>query len=113
MPITACNQGTLNMARTPRKVLSPQEATIAKAARAVTKKANFVKIAQKRTTKAIKAISLLENLANRGSYTYTYKQSARVVAALQLAVESVARKLADTVSKAEAVGFEFEEGDAE
>jgi len=84
---------------------------MAKAARAQAKKTQFVKIAQKRTTKAIKSVSLLENLANRGSYSYNDKQAARIVAALQNAVERVAQKLSAPAAKGEAAGFQFEADD--
>jgi len=97
------------MARSPRKVLSPQESTMAKAGREQAKKANFVKIARKRVTKAIKAISLLENLSNRGSYSFTAKQAAQIVGALDKAVATVVSRFAATPEKQANTGFEFQD----
>lgn len=78
---------------------------MAKAARAQAKKANFVKIAQKRTTKAIKSISLLENLANRGSFTD--HQVEKMVGALYAACDAVNKKFLVVAETKQASDFEF------
>lgn len=65
---------------------SPQEKTMERSAQ---KSAKFKELAVKRTNKALKAISGIENLSNRNSYTYDDLQVKKITTALQAAVDAV------------------------
>lgn len=53
------------------------------------KRANFVRLAEKRVGKAIASISLIGNLANRGAYEYGEKEVSRILEALRAEVDGV------------------------
>lgn len=84
----------------PRVEKSEAEKAAAKAAKA----AKFVDLAKKRTSKAIKSISLLENLSGSG-YIYTQKQTQQIIAALDKAVGAVAKKFDKSVKTASEFDF--------
>ena len=44
---------------------------------------NFLRLAEPRTNKAIKAIQLVGNLFNRSNYTYSEEEAIRIVSALK------------------------------
>lgn len=73
-----------------------------KDARSALGKLRFVRIANKRIPKALKAVSGVANLAG-ASYTKTPEQVKAIIAALTAAVAEVERKLSGT--KAETGGF--------
>lgn len=52
---------------------------------------NFVRLAQRRVSKALTLLAHIERLANRRSYRYTDESAAKIVAALHKAVDSVER----------------------
>jgi hypothetical protein len=83
---------------------SAKSPTEKKLDRSAQKSANFVKLVQKRTSKALKAIDSVGNLSNRNSYTYTDDQVAKVFAALENAV-AVAKKRFDKTAPAAVAGF--------
>jgi predicted nucleotidyltransferase len=47
------------------------------------KRQNFVRLAEARTQRAMKAIRVIGNLSNRGSYNYTENDVREIVQALQ------------------------------
>jgi hypothetical protein len=48
---------------------------------------NFVRLAEKRVTKAIKDIKLIGNLSNKSNYSYTDEDIAKIYKALRKAVD--------------------------
>lgn len=83
---------------------SPQEQ---KVERSKAKSAKFLELASKRMTRALKAIEVIGNLANRNSYTYDDAQSNKMVAALAEAVKAVQQKFAAPAGKSGPSGFTF------
>ena len=59
-----------------------------------TPEAKFIRLAQKRMTRALAMIRYVGNLANRRQYTYTDGQSAKIVNTLIDAVATVKQKFA-------------------
>ena len=53
------------------------------------KNAKFIAFAEKRVEKALKSISLVGNLANRSTYSYTDEQVKKIVQALKSEVAEV------------------------
>lgn len=92
------------MAKSNKPVLSPQERTVE---RSKAKIANFMKLAPKRMTRALKGIEVVGNLANRNSYTYTTEQATQIVAALAEAVKSVGARFTATSDTKSEGGFKF------
>jgi len=66
----------------------------------------FVKLAKARTSRAIKTISLLQNLG-RGNYVYTEEQARQIIHALDKAVAGVATSFGPKGVKL-THGFDFE-----
>ena len=60
------------------------------------KQADFVKLANKRVPKALKAIALIGNLGGSG-YAHTAEQGDAIIAALNTAVQKVEKQLAGEV----------------
>ena len=54
--------------------------------------AHFVELANKRVPKALKALDLVGNLANRSNYTYTEEQVNQIKKALKDKVAEVCKK---------------------
>ena len=73
----------------------------------VDKAAKFTQLAQKRMTKALKAVSQLTNLSNRANYEYTEIQVQAMLDALDEALTGVQNAFAQK-DKAAPGGFEFE-----
>lgn len=59
------------------------------------KKAQFKKVAEARTDKALKAISLISNCASKQSYEYTAEQVSKIMAALRGEVDKVEKRFAN------------------
>lgn len=76
--------------------------------KAVDKAAKFKELAQKRMTKAIKAIGQLTNLANRNNYEYTDAQVQSMLDALDAQLTVVQEAFAQPEKGASVGGFEFE-----
>jgi hypothetical protein len=55
-------------------------------------RANFIRLANKRVSKAIKAIQLLGNLANQNSYEYDEKDVTKIFKAIQSEVDQARTK---------------------
>ena len=70
----------------------------------VSKRENFVRIAEKRTRNAIKAIRVIGKLGNKSAYDYTEADVKKIVSALNKEVEAMRARMSQTGSK-EAVGF--------
>ena len=68
------------------------------------KRDNFVRIAEKRTRNAIKAIRIIGKLGNKNAYDYTEADVKRIASALSKEVEAMRARMSQTGSK-EAVDF--------
>jgi len=84
--------------------LSPQERTVQRSKEKID---NFVKLAPKRMTRALKAIEVVGNLANRNSYTYTTEQATKMITALAEAVKAVGAKFTAPAGAKQTGGFTF------
>lgn len=71
------------------------------------KAANFLKLAPKRMTRALKSIEVIGNLSNRGSYSYDPAQVAQMMNALAEAVKGVNARFSAPASKEAPSGFQF------
>jgi hypothetical protein len=70
-----------------------------------TKEEKFIRLAQKRVTRALRDIRLIGNL---GSYPHTGEQAAKITSALVTAVDVVAAELSKKkAERAEATTFEL------
>lgn len=63
------------------------------------KRAKFRELAEKRTNKALEAIRLIGNLANRQTYTYDEAEVRKVVRALRDAVSEVESRFTKSNSR--------------
>lgn len=77
---------------------SDQEKAIA---RSHLKSVAFEELARARTRRALKVLAGIENLANRGAYTWTDEQAGKIVGALNEAVKKVTLKFAGSAAKKE------------
>lgn len=59
------------------------------------KNERFRRLAEKRTNKIIDTLKLLGNCANRGNYTYTAEEVARIFAAIEKNVADTKKKFAE------------------
>jgi len=63
------------------------------------KRENFVRIAEKRTRNAIKAIRVLGKLGNKNAYDYTEADVKKIAAALTREIEAMKSRMTSTGSK--------------
>jgi ribosomal protein L7/L12 len=70
----------------------------------VSKRENFVRIAEKRTRNAIKAIRIIGKLGNKNAYDYTESDVKKIASALTKEIETMRARMSQTGSK-EAVDF--------
>jgi len=77
---------------------------VTKAASKAGKRENFVRIAEKRTRNAIKAIRIIGKLGNKNAYDYTEADVKKIASALNKEVEAMRARMSQTGSK-EAVDF--------
>ena len=68
------------------------------------RRAKFKEIGERRVSRAIEAIRLVGNLANRSNYDYTEDDVKQLTRALQDALQNVKAKFADNTKKK---GFKF------
>lgn len=68
------------------------------------KRENFVRIAEKRTRNAMKAIRIIGKLGNKNAYDYTEADVRKIASALTKEVEAMRARMSQTGSK-EAVDF--------
>jgi hypothetical protein len=68
------------------------------------RRGKFVRLAERRTTKALKAIRVIGNLANRSQYEYNDTDVKKIVAALSAEVDALRNRLSDADRKR---GLEF------
>jgi hypothetical protein len=68
------------------------------------RRAKFVRLAESRTKKALKAIRVIGNLANRSQYEYSDADTRKIIAALTSEVEALRNRLSDADRKK---SFEF------
>lgn len=85
---TETQQKSANKVKRERKALTPEQ----QAQRDRMKEAKFRELGEARVTNALKRIAQVGNLSNRNSYKFTPEQAAKVVKALQEAVETVANQ---------------------
>lgn len=62
---------------------------------------NFIRLAESRTIKAIAAIRVIGNLANKSSYEYEEADVKKIVSALNAEVEGIRRRLLESGTKRE------------
>lgn len=67
----------------------------------------FIRLAESRTSKAIKAVLALKPLANKGSYAYTEEQTDEMFAAIQEAVDEVKSAFASREKEEKTARFTF------
>jgi hypothetical protein len=70
------------------------------------KRGRFVRLAESRTTNAIKAIRLIGNLSNRAHYDFTDTDVKKILGALGAEVDTLKRRFAETPTKA-STGFKL------
>jgi hypothetical protein len=63
------------------------------------RRANFVRIAEKRVGNAIKAIRLVGNLSNRAAYEFNEADVKKIAAALSREVDGMQRRFTETPAK--------------
>ena len=68
------------------------------------RRAKFVRLAESRTRKALKAIRVIGNLANRSQYEYSDGDTRKIIAALSTEIEALKNRLSDADRKK---SFEF------
>lgn len=56
------------------------------------KRAKFVRLAESRVVKTIKDIRLIGNLSNKNNYSYTEKDIAKIISALEHEIKSLKSK---------------------
>jgi hypothetical protein len=61
----------------------------------IDRRAKFVRLAESRTMKAMKAIRVIGNLANRSQYEYSDADTRKIIAALTSEVEALRNRLSD------------------
>jgi hypothetical protein len=81
---------------------SDQEKTVA---RSHLKAVRFEELGRARVRRALKTLSSLENLANRGVYTWTDEQANKLLTAIHEKVKQVTLKFAGTAAKKEEFDF--------
>jgi transposase-like protein len=54
-----------------------------------TKRANFIRLAEARVTKALKAIKVVGNLSNKANYEYTDQDIQKIINALQAEISTL------------------------
>lgn len=84
---------------------TPEQKAAAKAEREALKASNFAKLANARMEKALAAISVIGNLSNKGSYTYTPAQIQGMYDALTGQVDKTFRYF-NPDSKEASTGFD-------
>lgn len=65
-----------------------------------TKRDRFVRLAEKRTSKALQAMRLIANLANRNNYEFFPSDAKRIVSALTREIDDLKRRFDDSPSRA-------------
>ena len=65
-----------------------------------TKRQRFVRLAERRTAKALQAVRLIANLANRNNYEFYPVDAKKIVGALTLEVDSLKRKFEESPTRA-------------
>jgi len=63
----------------------------------------FVELAEKRVTKAIKALRLVGNLSNRSNYSYDDEDAKKIISALEAELREVKRKYNSPQSSTEPI----------
>lgn len=71
------------------------------------KREKFVKLAESRTTNAIKAIRIIGNLGNKSNYQYGDEDVRKILSALNKEIETLKNRLSDTGSK-DTIGFKLD-----
>ena len=72
----------------------------------VSKRENFVRIAEKRTRNAIKAVRIIGKLGNKNAYDYTEADVKKIASALYKEVDAMKARMSQTGSK-ESVDFKL------
>lgn len=89
-----------------KKILSHQEKVVAASAKALTKSANFEKLATARMTRLLKQIDSVGKLSNRSSYVYTAEQISAMGDAVGSACKAAFARFSATAGASDS-GFSF------
>lgn len=65
-----------------------------------TKRDRFIRLAEKRTSKALQAMRLVANLANRNNYEFFPSDAKKIVGALTREIDDLRRRFDDSPSRA-------------
>lgn len=84
--------------RGPKADLTPEQKAKKTAERKAAKSANFIKLAQKRVTKALKSLEVVGNLGNRNQYDYTDEQVTKIREALVGRLNDTMKRFAPKVA---------------
>ena len=69
---------------------------------------NFVRLAEARTTKALKMISIIGNLSNRNNYEYDQKDVAKIFDALEEEIRKNKLRFQSQMKEEKDVGFKLD-----
>ena len=74
------------------------------------KRDRFVRLAEKRVTRAVEAIRLVGNLSERSNYRYTQEEARALLSALEQELGATKSRFKASDSKSTRRPFSFEEG---
>lgn len=77
----------------------PTSKKSAAAAGRETKRERFVRLAERRTSKALQAVRLIANLANRNNYEYYPSDAKKIAGALTRELEDLRHRFEDSPSR--------------
>lgn len=69
---------------------------------------NFVRLAEARTNKALKIISIIGNLSNRNNYQYDQKDVAKIFSALEQEINKTKLRFQSQLKATKDAGFKLE-----
>lgn len=77
------------MVSRPVTIQQPIEGKMENLSKTIEKEAAFVRLAEARTNRALKAMRLITNLGNRHVYNYSQEQAQSIVAALEKSIADI------------------------
>lgn len=76
--------------------MAPVSKFIVRPTHTETKRERFVRLAERRTTKALHAMRLVGNLASRNNYEYTEADARKIVGALAQELDNLRKRFSDS-----------------
>lgn len=73
----------------------------------------FVRLAENRTRRTLKDISLIGNLSNRSHYTWSKNDVDEIFLAIESAIRSARKRFAQADNQGESVDFSLSRGDSD